>query len=97
MPSYRERLLSPLFGQLQAIPHAVAKRNGRYRKPYRRAAIPASPTLTLNPHTEFYSHRAEIETLMAQPAGSAPTNSGPEPVDRQVDALVSVVTTGRST
>ncbi len=30
---------------------------------------PGEPDITLNPRTEFYSHRAEIEAFVTQPAG----------------------------
>jgi hypothetical protein len=76
MQSMREQVLSALFGQLQAIPLAVAKRNEALPQAVPAGGLvilrdgdPAEPDVTLNPRTEFYSHRAEIEAFVMQPVG----------------------------
>ena len=46
---------------------------------------PGEPDVTLNPRTEFYSHRAEIEAFVTQP-----TSGGGEAV---LDALLSEIGT----
>src|SRR6266545_3235083 len=76
MPSTREQVLSALFDRLQLIAGGTVKRN---------EALPASvppgglvilrdgdagePDVTLNPRSEFYSHRAEIEAFVTRPVG----------------------------
>jgi hypothetical protein len=72
----RERVLVALFTRLQTIPLAAVRRNEALPQ-----AVPAGglvilrdgdagePDVTLNPRAEFYSHRAEIEAFVTQPAG----------------------------
>jgi hypothetical protein len=77
MASRREQVLSALFGRLQLIPLATVKRNEALPSSVPAGGLvtlrdgdPGEPDVTLNPRTEFYSHRAEIEAFMAQPAAS---------------------------
>ena len=76
MSSTREQVLSALYGRLQAIPRAVVKRNEALPQAVSAGGLvilrdgdPGEPDVTLNPRTEFFSHRAEIEAFVAQPAG----------------------------
>jgi hypothetical protein len=76
MASRREQVLSALFGRLQAIPLAPVKRNEALPQAVPAGGLvilrdgdPGEPDVTLNPRTEFFSHRAEIEAFVAQPAG----------------------------
>ena len=92
MPSKRELVLSALFGQLRAIPIAVVKRNEALPSSVPAGGLvilrdgdPGEPDVTLNPRTEFYSHRAEIEAFVTQP-----TSGGGEAV---LDALLSEIGT----
>ena len=85
MPSMREQVLSALFGQLQATPQTVVKRNEALPSSVPadglvilRDGDPGEPDVTLNPRTEFYTHRAEIEAFVTQPVGGgAETRSTP--------------------
>ncbi len=77
MPSKREQVLSALFDQLQAIPVATAKRNEALPASVPAGGLvilrdgdPGEPDITLNPRSEFFSHRAEIEAFVTQPVGS---------------------------
>ena len=76
MPSKREQVLSALFHRLRSVGGAIVRRNEvlpadrarrRSRHPARRRSGRAGRTL--NPRTEFYSHRAEIEAFVTQPVG----------------------------
>jgi hypothetical protein len=76
MQSMREQVLSALFGQLQVIPLAVVKRNEALPASVPAGGLvilrdgdPGEPDVTLNPRTEFYTHRAEIEAFVTQPVG----------------------------
>jgi hypothetical protein len=76
MSSKRERVLSTLFGQLQAIPHAAVKRNEALPQTVPTGGLvilrdgdPGEPDVTLNPRSEFYNHRGEIEAYVTQPVG----------------------------
>ena len=77
MASKRERVLAALFGRLQLIPLAAVKRNEALPQAVPAGGLvilrdgdPGEPDVTLNPRTEFYSHRAEVEAFVTQPAGS---------------------------
>jgi len=74
MPSMREQVLSVLFGQLQAVSHTVVKRNEALPSSVPAGGLvilrdgdPGEPDVTLNPRSEFYAHRAEIEAFVTQP------------------------------
>lgn len=76
MASQREQVLSALFARLQLIPLAAVKRNEALPQAVTAGGLivlrdgdPGEPDVTLNPRSEFYSHRAEIEAFMTQPAG----------------------------
>jgi hypothetical protein len=76
MQSMREQVLSALFSQLQAIPGAAVKRNEALPASVPAGGLvilrdgdPGEPDVTLNPRTEFYTHRAEIEAFVTQPVG----------------------------
>ena len=76
MLSKREQVLSALFDQLRTIPLAVVKRNEALPQAVPAAGLvilrdgdPGEPDVTLNPVHLFFSHRAEIEAFVPQPAG----------------------------
>jgi hypothetical protein len=76
MQSMREQVLSALFSQLQAIPGAAVNRNEALPASVPAGGLvilrdgdPGEPDVTLNPRTEFYTHRAEIEAFVTQPVG----------------------------
>jgi hypothetical protein len=73
MPSMREQVLSALFDRL-LIAGAAVKRNEALPQAVPPGGLiilrdgdPGEPDVTLNPRTEFYSHRAEIEAFAPQP------------------------------
>jgi hypothetical protein len=73
MTSKREKVLATLFGRLQAIPQAAVKRNEALPQSVTAGGLvilrdgdPGEPDVTLNPCTDFYGHRAEIETFVTQ-------------------------------
>ncbi|MCP5364109.1 MAG: acyl-CoA transferase [Hyphomicrobiales bacterium] len=75
MSSKREQVLSSLFGQLSAIAGAIVKRNEVLPQSVTTGGLiilrdgdPGEPDVTLNPRTEFYNHRAEVEAFVTQPA-----------------------------
>jgi hypothetical protein len=75
--SKREQVLSTLFGRLQSVPNATVRRNEALPQAVPAGGLvilrdgdPGEPDVTLNPRTEFYSHRAEVEVFVTQPAGS---------------------------
>jgi hypothetical protein len=74
--STRERVLAALSTRLRAIPLATVKRNEALPSSVPAGGLvilrdgdPGEPDVTLNPRTEFFSHRAEVEAFVAQPAG----------------------------
>ena len=76
MPSTREQVLSALFDRLQLIAGGTVKRNEALPASVPAGGLvilrdgdPGEPDVTLNPRTEFYSHRAEIEAFVTQPVG----------------------------
>jgi hypothetical protein len=76
VPSKREQVLSMLFGQLKAIPGVLVKRNEALPQTVPAGGLfilrdgdPGEPDVTLNPRSEFYTHRAEIEAFVTPPAG----------------------------
>ena len=77
MASRREQVLSALFGRLQTVPNATVRRNEALPQAVPAGGLvilrdgdPGEPDVTLNPRSEFYSHRAEIEAFVTQPSGS---------------------------
>ncbi len=90
MQSMREQVLSALFGQLQVIPLAVVKRNEALPQAVPAGGLvilrdgdPGEPDVTLNPRSEFYTHRAEIEAFAMQPVGGGGETA--------LDALLSTI------
>ena len=76
MTTKRERVLAALFDRLKDIAPAAAKRNEALPQAVPAGGLvilrdgdPGEPDVTLNPRTEFFSHRAEIEAFVTQPAG----------------------------
>jgi hypothetical protein len=76
MSSKREQVLTTLFSALRAVPNAAVKRNEALPSSVPAGGLiilrdgdPGEPDVTLNPRTEFYSHRAEIEAFVMQPVG----------------------------
>jgi hypothetical protein len=72
--SLRERVLSRLYDQLQTITGAIVRRNEALPQAVPAGGLvilrdgdPGEPDVTLNPRSEFYSHRAEIEALVNRP------------------------------
>jgi hypothetical protein len=76
MPTPRETILTALYERLLGL-HATVRRNEVLPERVPDAGLvilrdgdPGEPDVTLNPRTEFYSHRVEIEAYMARdPAG----------------------------
>ena len=72
----REQVLSALFDRLQLIAGGTVKRNEALPASVPAGGLvilrdgdPGEPDVTLNPRSEFYSHRVEIEAFVTQPAG----------------------------
>ena len=92
MTSRREAVLSTLLDRLEAGLSAPVRRNEALpeRVPAEGLVIlrdgdPGEPDVTLNPRSEFYRHRAELELLVTQPlAGGA---------EAMLDAIVAQVAT----
>ena len=75
MTSRREQALSALFDQLRTMALATVKRNEALPQAVPAAGLvilrdgdPGEPDVTLNPVHLFFSHRAEIEAFVPQPA-----------------------------
>jgi hypothetical protein len=75
MPSKREQVLATLFTRLDTALLATVRRNEALpeRVPADGLVIlrdgdPGEPDVTLNPRTEFYSHRVELEALVTRTA-----------------------------
>ena len=73
MTSKREQVLSALFEQVQRVPGATVRRNEALPQAVPAGGLvilrdgdPGEPDVTLNPRTEFYGHRAEIEAFVTQ-------------------------------
>jgi len=74
MTSKREEVLSALSGRLRGIAGAAVKRNEALPVSVPAGGLvllrdgdPGEPDVTLNPRTEFFSHRAEIEVFVTRP------------------------------
>jgi hypothetical protein len=90
MASRREQVLAALFDRLQGIAPATAKRNAALPQAVPAGGLvilrdgdPGEPDVSLNPRTELYSHRAEIEAFVTQPASGGG--------DAVLDALLSEI------
>jgi hypothetical protein len=71
--SRREQVLAGLLGRLQSLLTATVRRNEVLPEKVPAAGLvilrdgdPGEPDVTLNPRTEFYSHRVEIEAFVAR-------------------------------
>ena len=90
MASKRELVLTALFARLEFNLGATVRRNEALpeRVPAEGLVIlrdgdPGEPDVTLNPRTEFYGHRIELELLVTRP----PDGSG----DAVLDALIASI------
>ena len=90
MSSKREQVLAALFDRLRAVPGAAVKRNEALPASVPAGGLvilrdgdPGEPDVTLNPRSEFYSHRAEIEAFVTQPVGGGGETA--------LDALLSTI------
>ena len=88
MESHREQVLASLFARLQGVPDATVHRNEALPVSVPAGGLiilrdgdPGEPDVTLNPRTEFYSHRAEIEAFVTQAVGGGG--------EEELDALLS--------
>ncbi len=88
MASHREQVLSALFGRLQGVPDATVRRNEALPVSVPAGGLiilrdgdPGEPDVTLNPRTEYYTHRAEIEAFVTQAVGGGG--------EEELDALLS--------
>jgi hypothetical protein len=81
VPSIREFILQALLASLAASLTATVRRNEALPERVPDAGLiimrdgdPGEPDVTLNPRTEFYSHRVELELFVTQPtAGGGET------------------------
>jgi hypothetical protein len=76
MTSTREQVLSALLGQLHSVPGTTVRRNEALPQAVPAGGLvilrdgdPGEPDVTLNPRSEFFSHRAEIEAFVTQAPG----------------------------
>ena len=74
--SLREQILAALFARLRMISAATVRRNEALPSSVPAGGLvilrdgdPGEPDVTLNPRTEFFSHRTEVEVFVTQPAG----------------------------
>ena len=88
MASHREQVLASLFARLQGVPDATVRRNEALPVSVPAGGLiilrdgdPGESDVTLNPRTEFYSHRAEIEAFVTQAVGGGG--------EEELDALLS--------
>jgi hypothetical protein len=96
MTSKREQVLSTLFDRLQLIAGGTVKRNEALPASVPAGGLvilrdgdPGEPDVTLNPRTEFFSHRAEIEAFVTRPVGAGG--------EKALDALLSGIGTALAT
>ena len=99
MASRREQVLSALSGRLQDVPGAHVKRNEALPQAVPAGGLiilrdgdPGEPDVTLNPRTEFFSHRAEIEAFVPQPVGGG----GEAMLDALLSAICAALAVDRS-
>ncbi len=76
MPTIRETILATLHVRLTANLAATVRRNEVLPEKVPTPGLvilrdgePGEPDVTLNPRTEFYSHRVELELFFSQPTG----------------------------
>jgi hypothetical protein len=94
LPSRREQVLAALAHQLNARLAAVVRRNEVLPEKVPAAGLvilrdgdPGEPDVTLNPRTEFYSHRIEIEAYMPRD----PSGGGEVALDALLGAIGSAL------
>jgi hypothetical protein len=94
MLSTREQVLSALFDRLRSAGGATVRRNEALPRAVPAAGLvilrdgqPGEPDVTLNPRTEFYGHRAEIEAYVTQPG----SGGGEAELDRLLSAIGSAL------
>ena len=94
MPSKREQVLAALFARFAAELSATVRRNEALpeRVPAEGLLImrdgdPGEPDVTLNPRTEFYRHRVELEALVTRAADSG----GEEVLDELIENIAAAV------
>ena len=99
MASHREQVLAALFGRLQGVPDATVRRNEALPVSVppgglviMRDGDPGEPDVTLNPRTEYYTHRAEVEAFVTQAVGGG----GEEELDALLSWLSVKLSTDRS-
>ena len=99
MTSKREQVLSALFDRLQGVPDATVRRNEALPVSVPAGGLvilrdgdPGEPDVTLNPRTEYYTHRAEIEAFVTQAVGGG----GEEELDALLSWLSVKLSTDRS-
>ena len=92
-------MLSALFAQLQIVSRATVRRNEALPVSVPAGGLvilrdgePGEPDVTLNPRTEFYSHRAEIEAFVTQPA----SGGGEDALDALLQQIGAVLAVDRS-
>src|SRR5512132_2567516 len=97
--SLREHILSSLFSRLHTISGAAARRNEALPQGVPAGGLvilrdgdPGEPDVTLNPRTEFYSHRAEIEVFVTQAVGGG----GAAALDALLSEIGAAIATDRS-
>lgn len=94
MPSKREQVLAALFARLDTELPATVRRNEALPERVPAAGLvilrdgdPGEPDVTLNPRTEFYQHRIEIEALVTREVGG----SGEAALDELVQATAATL------
>lgn len=97
--SLREQVLSALLSRLQTLRGPTVRRNEAVPQAVPAGGLvilrdgdPGEPDVTLNPRTEFYAHRAEIEAFVPQPVGGG----GEAMLDALLSAICAALAVDRS-
>ena len=92
--SRREAVLAAMRAALALVPSATVRRNEALPERVPNAGLvilrdgePGEPDVTLNPRTEFYSHRVEIEAYMPRD----PNGSGEAALDALLGAIGTIL------
>jgi hypothetical protein len=87
--SLREQILTAVCRRLQTLPEPMVRRNEVLAQSVPAGGLvilrdgePGEADVTLNPRSEFYSHRGEIEAYVTQPVGGG---------EAMLDALLSAI------
>lgn len=98
MPSKREQVLAALFVRLRAELSATVRRNEALpeRVPPEGLVIlrdgdQGEPDVTLDPRTDFYQHRVELEVLVTR----ASDGSGEARLDQLIEDVAAALAIGR--